>query len=64
MEEFALAGERLSDFPRMGMRADEEGRFSILVGRGRFRMSYRIDGDAVRILGLSWAAARWSSEAR
>jgi plasmid stabilization system protein ParE len=63
-EQFALAGERLADFPRMGMPADGEGHYSILVAHGRFRMSYRIDPDAVRILGLSWAAARWSNEAR
>ena len=44
-EEFALAAERLSDFPHLGVQADDRGHRYLLV--------YRLDGDTLRILGLS-----------
>lgn len=52
-EEFALAAERLSDFPRLGVQADDHGHRYLLVARGRYRLIYRLDGDTLRILGLS-----------
>ncbi|TCZ59813.1 type II toxin-antitoxin system RelE/ParE family toxin [Roseicella aquatilis] len=53
VEDFALAAERLSDFPQMGMRADEEGHRTLLILRGRYRVNYRLSGDCLFILGLS-----------
>ena len=48
VEEFALAAERLSEFPRLGILAGEHGHRYLLIARGR----YRLDADTLRILGL------------
>jgi plasmid stabilization system protein ParE len=52
-EEFALAAERLSDFPRLGIEVGDRGHRYLLVAHGRYRLICRLDGDTLRILGLS-----------
>ena len=61
-QEFAIAAERLSDFPLLGMEADAASRRFLLVARGRYRLIYRVEGELLRILGISLAPKPWSSE--
>jgi plasmid stabilization system protein ParE len=51
--EFAVAAERLVDFPRLGMAVEPKGCFSLPIVQGRYRLNYALGDGLIRILGLS-----------
>jgi plasmid stabilization system protein ParE len=59
-EALALAAERLSDFPRLGVGAGGRHRHLLIVS-GAYRLVYREDEDAIRILGVIWGSSQWPS---
>jgi plasmid stabilization system protein ParE len=60
-EELALAAERLSEFRRLGIAAGGNDRY-LLVAGGRYRPSYRITEDGLRILGISRGTDPWPTQ--
>jgi plasmid stabilization system protein ParE len=59
-EAFALAAERISDFPKIGLSAG--GRYRhLLISGGAYRVINSLEEDAIRILGIGRGASPWTS---
>ncbi|WP_439595104.1 type II toxin-antitoxin system RelE/ParE family toxin [Falsiroseomonas sp.] len=57
-EDLALSAERLSDFPQLGVAVGGTDR-QLLIQGGRYRVTYRVLGNGLRIFGISRGTDPW-----